>query len=638
MSEIDDLKEKLSQDRYNIRNAKSLKDSQSANFDFEMHKRELEKLESEPIDDFSDINNTFVRNLIKEYYDDISGISQEAGRNIIKSALSFLRRSKGADTKDKGSKNYKSQETKKLKVFVHDKGLSYNKYDNSVFLDEGSEQKVFFEKDYVIKINDSIFYSTWEEYLINIILHNYFFPKTKYELLGFTEMDSILHAVVKQVFIKETSPTDFLKVKEILAYNGFKNTKNNDYYNSELGIILEDLHDENVLTRDGIPYFIDTVFYMKDDKPKTPKFKPGDTVSIGTGMNYKIQTEGTWDDFQGTFKYKVRSEQGGGWKWFNETVMEISNPISTAAKDIIRPEWDKMQEFLAEPTATEEAQEHAGTFEKIQQGEINTPADLGKSIEDDHFAKEIKDLYSKKSIKSTKEQINSILKQADITTSDLQILENWEGEGSVKDGDSKTGILHEFFTPYWLCYAIGDIVKSLGIPNPKVLDPAMGTGRLINNIKYKKFIGFEVNKFNFDISNKLYYGSDTAIYNQAFETAFLKAPRFNSLDKKSWLGNDFDLVVSNPPYGEYTGQYKSLMPRVFTRFEFLFVALSMSLVKKGGYGIFVLPQSFMNNGNMYNKQKEEILKYNTFIDAIRLPNSIFATTDIGVDLLLLQKK
>ena len=32
----------------------------------------------------------------------------------------------------------------------------------------------------------------------------------------------------------------------------------------EWGIILEDLHDENVLTRNEVLYFIDTVFYVTD--------------------------------------------------------------------------------------------------------------------------------------------------------------------------------------------------------------------------------------------------------------------------------------------------------------------------------------------------------------------------------------
>ena len=47
-----------------------------------------------------------------------------------------------------------------------------------------------------------------------------------------------------------------------MASNGFINKKENDYYNPELGIILEDLHDENVLTENGILQFIDTVFYL----------------------------------------------------------------------------------------------------------------------------------------------------------------------------------------------------------------------------------------------------------------------------------------------------------------------------------------------------------------------------------------
>jgi len=49
-------------------------------------------------------------------------------------------------------------------------------------------------------------------------------------------------------------------VKLFLSSNGFVNHRNNDYFNAELGIILEDLHDENVLTQNGVLHFIDTVF------------------------------------------------------------------------------------------------------------------------------------------------------------------------------------------------------------------------------------------------------------------------------------------------------------------------------------------------------------------------------------------
>ena len=68
--------------------------------------------------------------------------------------------------------------------------------------------------------------------------------------------------MVKQPFVKATEATDLELVKQFMAANGFVNTKNNDYRNDELGIKLEDLHEENVLTNEGILQFIDTVFYL----------------------------------------------------------------------------------------------------------------------------------------------------------------------------------------------------------------------------------------------------------------------------------------------------------------------------------------------------------------------------------------
>jgi len=75
-----------------------------------------------------------------------------------------------------------------------------------------------------------------------------------------------LYAVVQQNYVSITTATDLKQVKNFLTKNGFVNNRNNDYFNLELGIILEDLHDENVLTREDILYFIDTVFYL------TPEF------------------------------------------------------------------------------------------------------------------------------------------------------------------------------------------------------------------------------------------------------------------------------------------------------------------------------------------------------------------------------
>lgn len=44
--------------------------------------------------------------------------------------------------------------------------------------------------------------------------------------------------------------------------NGFTHLRKYDFYNKEQRVLIEDLHDENVLTNNGLLYFIDTVFYL----------------------------------------------------------------------------------------------------------------------------------------------------------------------------------------------------------------------------------------------------------------------------------------------------------------------------------------------------------------------------------------
>lgn len=137
--------------------------------------------------------------------------------------------------------------------------------DFSQYVSEGAEQKVYLkDSEHVLKLNDAIYYNSWKDYLYNLLLHNYFFSGTAYDLVGFTKNDEVLYAVVQQNYVSITSRTDLSKVKKFLTLNGFENNRNNDYINLELGIILEDLHDENVLTQNEILYFINTVFYLTE--------------------------------------------------------------------------------------------------------------------------------------------------------------------------------------------------------------------------------------------------------------------------------------------------------------------------------------------------------------------------------------
>ncbi len=114
---------------------------------------------------------------------------------------------------------------------------------------------------HVLKLNDGIYYATWLEFLNSIILHNILFENTAYSLLGFIKEEDVLLAALLQPFVISTEQTDLNDVREFLDFNGFKNVRRNDYRNAELGLILEDMHDENVLVNSNTLFFIDSVFY-----------------------------------------------------------------------------------------------------------------------------------------------------------------------------------------------------------------------------------------------------------------------------------------------------------------------------------------------------------------------------------------
>ncbi|WP_080778493.1 putative polyvalent protein kinase domain-containing protein [Chryseobacterium phocaeense] len=195
----------------------------------------------------------------------ISGKSKIRLGDAIQKVSCYLRTSPGSGETLRTGKQIKSEETALIKQYCNHNNFWIDTIDIGNFVSEGAEQKVYLLNKYkVIKLNDAIYYEKWLDYLNNLLLNNYFFPDTAYQLMGFYELDDILYAVVEQDFIESDEITNLEHVRLFLVSNGFINHRNNDYSHHELGIILEDLHDENVLTFGGNLYFIDTVFYLTE--------------------------------------------------------------------------------------------------------------------------------------------------------------------------------------------------------------------------------------------------------------------------------------------------------------------------------------------------------------------------------------
>ena len=198
--------------------------------------------------------------------DVLSGKSQIRNGEPIQTIARYLRSSKKANRISESEQQIKKQEATRLIDFAKKNNLWFSKFDASNYVSEGAEQKIYLMNSYqVFKLNDSIYFTSWLDYLNNLLLHNFFFEDTSYELIGFTFQNNTLYSLVKQNYNQITEPTNLNVVKQFLETNGFQNIRNHDYYNPSLGIILEDLHDENVLVNNGIYYFIDTVFYLTAD-------------------------------------------------------------------------------------------------------------------------------------------------------------------------------------------------------------------------------------------------------------------------------------------------------------------------------------------------------------------------------------
>ncbi len=244
---------------------------------------ELEDLEN------SNEKPIFTKSITKKDIDHvISGESKDSNEKLIKSAISYIKSIKRTSEEGRDEKSIKQEEAEQLKRFAIEKGILMPEYylPINTYVSEGAEQKVYaLDSEYIIKLNDAIFYASWVDYLNNLLLHNYFFPDTAYELTDFALISGILYAVVKQRIVLEDKETDLASVEKEMLQNGFIKKKNNDYYNPDLGIIIEDLHEGNVLTKNGILYYIDTVFYLKE------KFKHGGeaTSNKETKMSDKIK-------------------------------------------------------------------------------------------------------------------------------------------------------------------------------------------------------------------------------------------------------------------------------------------------------------------------------------------------------------
>jgi len=219
------------------------------------------------------------------------------------------------------------------------------------------------------------------------------------------------------------------------------------------------------------------------------------------------------------------------------------------------------------------------------------------------------------------------------------LLRNYEGAGGITNADDEyAGAADEFYTPGFLIEIMWDMATHYGFPlDGKVIEPSCGTGRIFDHAPAQaKLYGLEINPISFRIAQILH--PQATIYNQYFETLFLEPPRYTTKASKPWLGNEYDLIIGNPPYGTHLGPYASYFntkPRHHT-IENFFLYYGLKLLKKGGLIVFLTSSNFLRNGDKYKEIKQVMGKVADLVDAYRLP-AVFRNSSVPTDILVLKK-
>ncbi len=237
--------------------------------------------------------------------------------------------------------------------------------------------------------------------------------------------------------------------------------------------------------------------------------------------------------------------------------------------------------------------------------------------------------------KEIRRQCKQILekKDSEITEADKSILSQYVGAGGTgEDDSSNSGTLYEFYTPRNVISKVWELVDKYNSNQEKsVIEPSSGIGRFAEGRK-EKFTLFELEEESARIAHILH--PDAEVVQGAFQENFMK----NKGGRFSKKFTHYDVAVGNPPYGSYTGKYKGLGEgKEYKRYETYFMSRTLDTLKDGGVMAMVIPSGFMDGKSSYGKDLEKIAEKGELLEAWRLPNGTFDSTDVGTDIVVFKK-
>lgn len=131
----------------------------------------------------------------------------------------------------------------------------------------GQENDVYLSANRVFKRNNLSFHLSYADFFDRLALHNLLFPGAPLCFEGFIERRSGLWPVMSQPAVRARRGATREDVETFMERLDFKRIRSDDYRHPE-GILVEDLHDENVfIDEEGEVVVIDPVIYLTGTRP-----------------------------------------------------------------------------------------------------------------------------------------------------------------------------------------------------------------------------------------------------------------------------------------------------------------------------------------------------------------------------------
>ena len=220
---------------------------------------------------------------------------------------------------------------------------------------------------------------------------------------------------------------------------------------------------------------------------------------------------------------------------------------------------------------------------------------------------------------------------------------------ATKYGEKLTeGTFNEYYTPDSIVLKMWGLAYKYGfIDGGKILETSAGIGAFLKYAPNQadNVTAIEMNPISARILAILY--PNATVKNQKFERVFIKNNEsVKGKTAKFMFDPNYDLVIGNPPYGDWQGFEKGMGEWTYTKADNIveyFIIRGLDMLKSGGLLIYIVGAEPSSGGKTFlqsglTKGKEKIAERAELIDAYRLPNDVFERTGVTSEIVVFRKK